>query len=333
MRRKLAPILAGLATLALLSACGSAGRGSAGQTGGVAAQVIWPDGSGVIAPDSLSSQSAAGAHPLTAPPTVTTMRFIVTGSGMTQMQQDFGASAGTGTMTGIPVGTGRTLTINGLNSAGVTQYVGSSATFSVTASADSAVTVNMGPASGVAAAPWSPSNVAALAGNSQVTVSWSSVTGASSYNLYWGTATGVTTSSTNKILGVSSAYVHTSLINGTKYFYIVTATNSVGESPASKEASATPSSSTTTGTLTIFLSNASAVGTVTVRVDGAVVGSFTSHWISGFPTTCGLNDAATLTMVTSAGVHSITAADSGNLTWGPFSISVPGGGCFVFNLF
>ncbi|MGK5091012.1 DUF1566 domain-containing protein [Deltaproteobacteria bacterium TL4] len=82
--------------------------------------------------------------------------------------------------------------------------------------------------------------ISASIGNAQNTLAWSSVTGATSYNLYWSTTTGVTTSNGTKISSVTSPYTHTSLTNGTAYYYILTAVNTGGESSASTEVSATP---------------------------------------------------------------------------------------------
>ncbi len=91
------------------------------------------------------------------------------------------------------------------------------------------------PAVGLAA----PANVIATAGYGENTISWNAVTGASSYNLYWSTTAGVTTSST-KITGVTSPYAHLSLTNGTAYYYKVSAQDTGGEGPLSAEVSATP---------------------------------------------------------------------------------------------
>lgn len=46
--------------------------------------------------------------------------------------------------------------------------------------------------------PSAPTGVTATAGNAQVTISWSSVSGAT-YNLYWSTTTGVTIANGSKI--------------------------------------------------------------------------------------------------------------------------------------
>ena len=85
-----------------------------------------------------------------------------------------------------------------------------------------------------------PTNIRASAGDNQVTVSWDNVTGATSYNVYYGTATGVTTAST-KVTGATSPNAISGLLNGTTYFFVVTAVNGDGESAVSFEASATPS--------------------------------------------------------------------------------------------
>ena len=104
--------------------------------------------------------------------------------------------------------------------------------------------------------PSAPANVNAAAGNGQVYVSWGSVTGASSYNLYWGTSAGVNKASATKVPGVTSPYTHTGLTNGAPYYYVVTATNSTGESAESTEVSATPAgTSSAYGSVTCNLSN------------------------------------------------------------------------------
>jgi fibronectin type 3 domain-containing protein len=89
------------------------------------------------------------------------------------------------------------------------------------------------------AVPAAPTGVVAVGGTKQVTVSWNAVSGATSYNLYWSTAAGVTIATGTKIAGVTSPFAHTGRADGTAYFYIVTAVNSAGESVASAQVTAT----------------------------------------------------------------------------------------------
>lgn len=97
-------------------------------------------------------------------------------------------------------------------------------------------------------APSAPQNLAAAGGASQVSLSWSApassggaaVTG---YDIYRGTSSGAE-SPTPLAAGVAgTSYTDTAVTNGTTYFYYVKAVNSVGQSPASNEASATVQSS------------------------------------------------------------------------------------------
>ena len=87
--------------------------------------------------------------------------------------------------------------------------------------------------------PAAPQNVTLIGDDGQVTINWDSVTGATSYNIYWNTI-GSVTMSDSQIATVTSPYVHTGLTNGTTYYYIVTAINSIGEGVLSSEVSATP---------------------------------------------------------------------------------------------
>ena len=89
--------------------------------------------------------------------------------------------------------------------------------------------------------PGSPAGVTAAAGNTQVVIQWPAVTGAVSYNVYYGTAAGVTTGG-KKLSGAASGSAITGLINGTTYYFAITAVNPGGESPLSGEVSATPQS-------------------------------------------------------------------------------------------
>ena len=95
------------------------------------------------------------------------------------------------------------------------------------------------PTGGNGTLPGKPVGVAVTAQNASITLKWNSVSGATGYNIYWSTASGVGLSGT-KISGNSSPYIHSGLTNGTKYYYVITASNLSGESAASIEVSGTP---------------------------------------------------------------------------------------------
>ncbi len=92
-----------------------------------------------------------------------------------------------------------------------------------------------------ATVPGAPSSLTANAGDNSVTLNWSPVAGATSYNIYRGTATGVTKANGTKVSGVQSPNVVAGLTNGTPYYFVVTAVTAAGESGISAEKTATPS--------------------------------------------------------------------------------------------
>ncbi len=127
--------------------------------------------------------------------------------------------------------------------------------------------------------PVAPSGVTATAGTNQVTVSWTAVSDATSYNLYWATTTGVSPANGTLISNVTSPYVQTGLAAGTTYYYVVTAVNAVGESAPSAQASATPSSSPTVPAAPTGVTAAAGVNQVTISwtpVSGAT--SYHIYW-------------------------------------------------------
>ena len=85
-----------------------------------------------------------------------------------------------------------------------------------------------------------PSDVSATLGYYQVAIDWTAVSGASSYTVYWGSSTGISSSSA-AITGITeNSYTHTGLDNGTKYYYKVATVNSTGTGSLSSEVNATP---------------------------------------------------------------------------------------------
>lgn len=88
-------------------------------------------------------------------------------------------------------------------------------------------------------APVAPTISSALAGDRQVLLLWQGVSFATGYNLKRATLSGGPyTPVTNGVVGAS--FTDSGLSNGTTYYYILTATNQIGESAPSPEVSATP---------------------------------------------------------------------------------------------
>lgn len=78
----------------------------------------------------------------------------------------------------------------------------------------------------------SPATLTAAPGMSEIILSWPQVAGAVSYNMYWGTAKGVTPTSGTRITGVTAPYTHMGLTDGVDYYYIVTAVMADGSETA-----------------------------------------------------------------------------------------------------
>jgi fibronectin type 3 domain-containing protein len=90
---------------------------------------------------------------------------------------------------------------------------------------------------GGGSAPAVVTGLAATAANAQVTLTWNASTGATGYYVKRSTTTGTET----QIAGqAGTGYTDSSVTNGTKYFYTVSAYNSYGASADSSEVSATP---------------------------------------------------------------------------------------------
>lgn len=142
------------------------------------------------------------------------------------------------------------------------------------------------------AAPDAPATISAVGGNKQVTVTWASVTGATSYDLYWADHSGVPLLDSNKIAGVTSPYTHSGLANGTAYYYVVVALNANGAGPASSEANAT----------TLAVPDAPTIGTAT-RGNAQASVTFTANSPGGSPIT-------SFTATSDTGNHSATGAGS-----------------------
>ncbi|MGG4094774.1 hypothetical protein [Paenibacillus lautus] len=90
--------------------------------------------------------------------------------------------------------------------------------------------------------PEAPLNLVATAGNKNIVLHWnsSSINAATSFNVKRATVSGGPYAIIGTVTGSTYSYTDSNVINGTTYYYIVTAVTAAGESGDSNEASATP---------------------------------------------------------------------------------------------
>ena len=130
-------------------------------------------------------------------------------------------------------------------------------------------------------APSIPTGLAATAGNAEVGLTWTAVGGATSYNIYRGTASGGE-SATPIATGLTGAsYMDTSVTNGTTYYYTVAAVNSYGTSGQSTEASATPAASSGP---TVAIASGSSVAYSPYVADIDFTGGVPNSWTNAVST-------------------------------------------------
>ncbi len=90
----------------------------------------------------------------------------------------------------------------------------------------------------VPTAPVAPTNLAATPGSTQISLTWSASSGATSYHVKRATTSGGPYTQVGA--PTSTSYTDTGLTNDHTYFYVVSAVNSIGESPNSSQVSAVP---------------------------------------------------------------------------------------------
>jgi hypothetical protein len=171
-----------------------------------------------------------------------------TGFGAAGLPAGLSVNTATGAITGTPATAGASsMTITATNASGA-------------GSANLTLTINAAPA-----APPAPAGVTATAGTGQVTLNWSTSSGAASYSIFRGAASGAEGSTPIAQGLTGTTYIDSAVTAGSKYFYFIKAVNSVGSSAASMEVSAAPAGST------------GGPGTVAYQIDAGsavAVGSF-----------------------------------------------------------
>ena len=175
--------------------------------------------------------------------------------------------------------------------------------------------------------PGTPTGLTATAGDGRVGLSWNASSGVASYNVSRSTTSGGPYSAIATGIG-TTGYTDTGVTNGTAYYYVVSAVNSLGESPPSTQASATPqaavggftlSASPSTRTLT---RGSSATYTVTIARTGSFTGPV-SLAATQTPAATGLTYSFTQNPATGASsTFRVTASSTATL--GAFSVTVTG---------
>lgn len=178
---------------------------------------------------------------------------------------------------------------------------------------------------GPAVIPNAPTGVTATAGSGQITVSWSSSLGATSYSVKRSNTAGGPYTSVGTSTGTS--FTNTGLTNGTTYYYVVSAINTAGESGNSSEVSATPvlavpnfTISTSPSSLTVRR-NKSGNYTVTVGSVNGFTGNVALS-VSGVPA----NTTATFTpsSINGSGTSTLKIATTVNTARATYTLTVTG---------
>ncbi|MDO9227780.1 MAG: SUMF1/EgtB/PvdO family nonheme iron enzyme [Pseudomonadota bacterium] len=173
-----------------------------------------------------------------------------------------------------------------------------------------------------------PEQVTVDGGRTRITVTWSGVNGASSYNIYYATTTPVNPATAAKVAGVGSPQTIRGLLADTRYYTVVTAVGPSGESVVSKEKTAlTVANSATAPPLAPINIHADAgIGQATVSWDtsdgatsynlyygtSATVSKATGTKITGVtsPRTQGLSSGTTYYVIVTAVSAAGESADS-----------------------
>lgn len=243
-----------LFTAALLFSCGSDQSSvQENRVTGIAYRLKWPVGKSVAS----------------VPAGVATVRMSVSGPGMNTLSKDFPASANTGTIDNVPVGTGRTITFQGLDSSRILKYEKVVPNVTLVPG----LTYNCGAVSmdvvGTAV-PTSPGNLAAIAVSSTlINLVWSDSNDETGYRIERKSGVGGTYEYHDTASANTVNYSDSRVSANTTYYYRVRASNGVGDSAYSNEVAATTPVASYSISGTITTSGGGALAGVTVALTGS----------------------------------------------------------------
>src|SRR5271166_3499984 len=182
--------------------------------------------------------------------------------------------------------------------------------------------------------PAVPTQLTATAGNAQVSLLWSASTGATSYHVKRATVSGGP--HTQIAVPTSPSYTDTGLTNGTKYFYVVSALSSAGESADSAEVNATPTApitipavptglAATAGNMQVMLVWNGSPGATSYNVKRATINGGPYSQLAAPSSTnytdSGLNNGTTYYYVVSAVNSAGESANSGQVSATPAGVA------------
>jgi formylglycine-generating enzyme required for sulfatase activity len=208
-----------------------------------------------------------------APAGVANVRMSVSAADMTTMSSTFPAATGSGSISNVPVGSGRTITFQGLDASSTLVYQASKTNATLVAGQPYDCGVMTMTAVAVTTVPAAPSGLSATAVSSgQINLAWvDNSNNESSFVIerktgVLGTYTHLVTTSSN-----ANAYSDTTLSASTNYYYRVRSTNSAGYSGYAAEVNATtPADTVTTYSISgAITSGGSALTGVTVSLSGS----------------------------------------------------------------
>jgi fibronectin type 3 domain-containing protein len=173
--------------------------------------------------------------------------------------------------------------------------------------------------------PSAPTLNSASRGNNRVTLFWSepSFDGyapITAYNVYRGTASGGETLLTT--VGSVTNFADTTAVNGTTYFYQVSAVNSAGEGPRSAELSATPATTPGAPTLVSATAGDTSVGlswSAPASDGGSAITSYTATASPGGAICTSTGTACTVTGLTNGTSYAFTVRARNAVGTGPAS--------------
>lgn len=160
---------------------------------------------------------------------------------------------------------------------------------------------------GATTVPPAPTGLSATAGNAQVALGWTAAAGASSYNVKRATTSG----GPYTAIGTSTtaSYTDTTAVNGTTYYYVVSAVNGSGESANSSEVSATPSAPQLPAAPTNLTASSPQKRKITLNWTQSGSGNITNNKI--YRSTVNGGPYALVTTIAAATTYSDTGLSSG----------------------